>query len=149
MPGLQVGLWHEVNLSRKIALAAELYFATKGRSFEYIQNNETTRHPERTLGLTLPILLRYQIVPKLSLEVGPAVDYTFTKTVSLDFIGLLHMNSLSFSAVGGLIYQLNNRWSTDLHYEYGLSNILQFTIPGNKQTQNRSLQVSMQYQLSH
>jgi hypothetical protein len=148
VPGLQIGVWHQFTLSKKIAVAAELYFATKGRSFDYVLNDEDKSHQERTLGLMLPVLFCYQLVPKLSIEVGPAVNYIFTKTITSDITRIvLYAANWNISATGGLLYQLNKRWSTDLRYEYGLSNVLKNEPRGNKQIQNRSLQLSVQYHL--
>ncbi|QIP15952.1 PorT family protein [Spirosoma aureum] len=148
VPGLQIGVWHQFTLSKKMAVATELYFATKGRSFNYILNDEDKSHQERTLGLTLPVLLCYQLVPKLSIKAGPAVNYMLTKTITFDLLrSLLYISSWDISAMAGLSYQLNNRWSTDLRYEYGFGNMLNHEPPGYKKIQNRSLQLSVQYQL--
>lgn len=150
VPGLQVGVWHQVTLSSKIALAAELYFATKGRTFKYIFNNAEKLDPERTMALTIPVLFRYKVLPKLSLEIGPAVNYVLSKYVQFE-IGRerLYLDTWDISAMGGLLYQFSNRWGADLRYEYSFSNVLAYPQLDYKPIQNRSVQVSVNYQLRH
>ena len=148
IPGLQIGIWHQLTLSKKTAVVAELYLATKGRTYKYIQDNVPTSKYERTTAITLPVLFRYQLLPKLSIEAGPAVNYIFPQYISFSTYTIsLKTAQLDISAMGGLLYQINRRWSTDLRYEYGFSSVLSYQPPGYKQIQNRSLQLSAQYQL--
>lgn len=148
--GLQIGVWHQVTLSRKMAVTAELYFATKGRSFKYIQDNVETYDPERTMAITVPVLFRYKVLPKLSIKAGPAVNYGLSKYITFEAgRDRLYTATWDISAMGGLLYQLSNRWGVDLRYEHSFSSVLSYYPPDNKQIQSRSVQLSVQYQLSH
>jgi hypothetical protein len=88
--------------------------------------------------LGVPFLIGKRIVNKLSVEVGPEINYLIAKDNYPDF-------DLGLQA--GLVYDLFKKLDAKINYYHGLSNTLSLIIDGPPSLQNRMVALSVGYKL--
>ena len=160
------GVFATAPLSESFSLQPEVLYVNKG--FQTISSGPTT--PRYNLHyLSIPIMLRYHILDKLTVELGPEISYLMDATTNRNFTGsfsgspsfnqqlLASYKDLDLALNIGVGYLLSDRFSVGLRYNMGLYDVSKdFTVSliGQEElvlisgtTYNRSLQLSVGYRL--
>lgn len=132
------GAMAEIHISEKFSFQPELVFSGQGFG--------TGKGEDELVSLNylnLPLIGKYYLTKKLSLEAGPQIGFLlYAKdegtNVKDDF------KTLDFAANIGLGYKLNNGLNFGARYNFGLSNINDVSGFSNK-NKNGTLQVSIGY----
>jgi opacity protein-like surface antigen len=132
--GFQVGGFAEFKLSEKFAIQPELLYSTQGAKYEESEVSYFYKQ-NTTLGyLNVPVMAKYYIVDKLSIEAGPQAGFLLSaksKWEENDH-GTLEsgkddikdsLKTLSLGLNVGAGYDFTENLSAGLRYNYGLSNI--------------------------
>ena len=160
------GLFVTVSLPENFSLQPEVLYVNKG--FQITSSGSTT--PRYNLHyLSVPIMLRYHVLNKLTIELGPELSYLIDATTDINSIGsfsgsssfdeqlLSSYKNLDWALNIGVGYSLSDKLSVALRYNMGLYDTSKdFTtlIFGQEEpvlisslTYNRSLQLSVGYRL--
>ncbi|HLF53511.1 porin family protein [Flavobacterium sp.] len=140
--GFNVGGLVEIKVSEKFSVQPELLFSTQGAKEEYSETSGADSYKvENNLNLgylNIPIMAKYYVVDKFSLEAGPQFgflmsaksDYTETQTVggvtstfSEEVDVKDDMNSVDFGINFGAGYDFTENISAGVRYNLGLSDI--------------------------
>ena len=156
------GFFVTVPLSENFSLQPELLYVNKG--FQTTSTGPTT--PRYNLHyLSVPIMLRYHVLDKLTVELGPEVSYLLDATTNRNFNNsfsntpstidrlLSSYKDLDLALNVGVGYLLSDKWALNLRYNMGLYDVSEdFLISIRDQeesvlisgpTYNRSLQFSV------
>lgn len=165
------GLFVSVPLTEKLSLRPEVLYSRKGN-----QDNRNFIQRFNLHYINVPVMLEYQVLNKLSVELGPEVSYLMSTSISYglstEFISLsdnptfeelllASYRDLDVALNLGVGYQLWNRWSVNLRYNIGVLDISDdFTIPVVREPggepeplvlslprYNRSLQLSVGFRI--
>ena len=168
------GLYVSVPLSDKLSLQPEVLYSRKGNQSS--SSNSSFLQRFNIHYINVPIMLQYQVLNRLTVELGPEFSYLlstgishglFTEFVSLSDnpspqeLLLASYRDLDVALNLGLGYQIWNRWSVNLRYNLGVLDISDdFTIPVVRQPggepepmvlsfpwYNRSLQLSVGFRV--
>lgn len=168
------GLFVSVPLTDKLSLQPEVLYSRKGNQISSSNSRFIRRFNAHYINV--PIMLQYQVLNRLTVELGPEISYLlstgisyglFTEFVSLSDnpsfheLQLASYRDLDVALNLGLGYQLWNRWSVNLRYNLGVLDISDdFTIPVVRQPggepepmvfsfpwYNRSLQLSVGFRI--
>ena len=140
--GIQIGGFAEIKVSDQFAIQPELLFSSQGAKSKI---SEPDYKEENTLNLSylnIPIMVKYYLADKLSLEAGPQIGfllsaknkYTITDTgvtesgtddAKADF------KSIDFGLNFGAGYDFTDNVSAGIRYNIGLSNINKESILGS------------------
>jgi len=111
------GVMSEFKISDKFSLQPELIYSGQGA--------DTNIESEGSIALNylnMPIMGKYYVTERLSLEAGPQIGYLLsTKGGSLDYKDLL--KPIDFGVNFGVGYKLDNGLNFGARYNLGLSNI--------------------------
>ncbi|MEN3324621.1 porin family protein [Mariniflexile soesokkakense] len=172
--GCHIGGLAEFELSEKFSLLPELLYSLEGGKIKgsfHFEDEGTTfsidyKEDIMLSYLQLPIMLRYEVVKNLSLEVGPQIGYLlsaksdyYVKTQFDDEIMTDsgsekikdQIKSLDLGLNFGLGYEFNNKMLIQSRYHLGLSDINDSETSMNEDSTNRgsiknnSFQVSVGY----
>lgn len=121
-PGFQAGSWVTIPLADKIAISPELMFAQEG--FDWNEGFDRTIHLYY-LNLNLPVT--YQLVEKLSIEIGPQIGKILNANYRVNGLGNDYDNNyidgLDLALFLGTKLTLSSQVDLGLRYIYGLSDI--------------------------
>ena len=124
--GFQVGGFAEIKISEKFAIQPELVYSAQGAKFEEEFFGETFEFDLNLGYINVPVLAKYYVAEKFSLEAGPQVGFLISakakgegesEDVKEDF------NSLDFGFNLGAGYDVSENINLSLRYTAGLSNI--------------------------
>lgn len=140
--GFHVGGFAEIKISEKFAVQPELLFSTQGAKF-----NEAGTDVNFNLSyLNIPVMAKYYVADKFSLEAGPQIGFlTNAKAkagsekvdIKDDF------ESIDFGVNFGAGYDFTENLSAGLRYNLGLSNIAKDS--GNDKVHNNVFSLSVGY----
>ena len=156
------GLFVTVPLFDNFSLQPEVLYVNKG--FQSISTGPTTPHYNLHY-LSVPIMLRYHVVDRLTVELGPEISYLMDATTNRNFINsfsglpsiaerlLSSYKDLDLALNVGVGYLLSDKWALNLRYNMGLydiSNDFLLTVFNQEEpvlisgpTYNRSMQLSV------
>lgn len=162
--GIHFGGFMEYKVSEKFVIQPELLFSTQGAKFEYSDSFEGESYSENSnyklSYLNIPIMAKYYVSEKFSLEAGPQIgfllsakndfDYsetfggeTFSESGEVDIKEFL--NSTDFGINFGAGYDLNEKMSLGFRYNLGLTDIEKDLDPGASGSKNSVFQLSFGY----
>ena len=112
-----VGLMAEWKISNKFSLQPEIIYSGQGADINIESEGRISLNY-----LNVPLMGKYYVTEKLSLEVGPQVAYLlFTKGGTIDYKDLL--KATDYGVNFGVGYKLENGLNFTARYNLGLSNI--------------------------
>jgi len=112
-----VGLMAEWKISDKFALQPEIIYSGQGSDINIESEGRISLNY-----LNVPLMGKYYVTEKLSLEVGPQVGFLLsTKGGTIDYKDLL--KSTDYGVNFGVGYKLDNGLNFSARYNLGLSNI--------------------------
>jgi hypothetical protein len=162
--GFHIGGFMEYKLSEKFAIQPELLYSTQGAKYEFSESFDGESYSEefnyKFSYLNIPIMAKYYVSEKFSLEAGPQIgfllnadsDYDYSETIAgetysesgttdiKDFI-----NSTDFAINFGAGYDFNEKISLGLRYNLGLTDVEKDLEPGASGIKNSVFQLSFGY----
>lgn len=163
------GVFLEIEYSDKFSFQPELLYSSQGFQFssdlQAIQNggNTSDQNDFRTNVqlnyLTVPVLTKFALNDRLSLDFGPQVGFLLnqvTKIKNLDQrdntladnrTSISGDFQLDYGAVAGLSYEINDVFSVEPRFYLGLRNRLN-GLGGDLQNYNIAIQVSVNYAIN-
>lgn len=90
--GFHIGGFAEYEINEKFALQPELLLSTQGGSSELIEYYgggtyfESFKQTPKLTYLNLPIMLKYKIIEKLSIEFGPQIGYLISAKSKWEYV---------------------------------------------------------------
>jgi len=165
------GIFSNFSLSDKIALEPRILFSSKGYDDEidfdqlgFAESNGSTisqnrvNYTSRNNYLSIPVLLKYKIIDKISLDLGPEIAFLlYSKDVitKVDREGFYAKGDvpdegsgdffLDYGAMAGVIYYFTDDASIQLNYFHGLSNLHRKNPIGDSTENNSVFQLSIGY----
>jgi hypothetical protein len=132
------GAMAEIKISDKFFLQPELLYSVQG----YNTNIDSEGFIALNY-LSIPLLAKYYITEKLSLEAGPQIGFLLsTKGGTKDYKDLF--KTTDFGVNFGISYKLNNGLNFSARYNLGLTNINNIDGVPDK-NRNRVFQLSISY----
>lgn len=130
-----LGVMSEISITNKFSFQPEILYSGQGYSF----NNNVVALSY----INVPLMAKYYVYKKFSLEAGPQVGYLFNaKSEDIDVKD--SFKKVDFGANLGLGYKLENGLNFGARYNFGLSNINNVKGDSDK-IRNGTLQVSIGY----
>ena len=165
------GIFSSISLSDKIALEPRILFSSKGYDDEidfdqlgFAQSNGSmisqnrVNYTSRNNYLSVPILFKYKIIDKISLDLGPEIAFLlYSKDVitKVDREGFYAKGDvpdegsgdffLDYGAMAGVTYYFADDASIQLNYFHGLSNLHRKNPIGDSTENNSVIQLSIGY----
>lgn len=109
--GFNIGGFAEYKINNKFSLQPELLISTQGGIFEtkYNYHNNTygdyyekVTQTTKLTNLNLPILLKYYVMEKLSLEFGPQIGFVVGAKIKLDYVDSTNSSNNETIELNGL-----------------------------------------------
>jgi outer membrane immunogenic protein len=153
------GAYLTFNINKNFSLVSELYYSVQGGdASRAIGPYPSTNYKHRITYARLPVLARYNFIPKAFVEVGPEIalllsakylnsednyDTYFSSSAKPFF------HEKDFSVLLGAGFIINPKLTINLRYDYGLYNINKegFTYRKGK-WYNRTAQVNLFYKIT-
>lgn len=135
--GFHVGGFAEIKVSEKFSVQPELLFSTQGTKFDF----EGTNVNFNLSYLNIPIMAKYYVFDKFSLEAGPQIGFLMSAKLAGDGDKLDlkdEYKSTDFGVNFGVGYDFTENISAGLRYNFGLSNIAK-PIDGEDFKENNSV----------
>jgi len=165
------GIFSNISLSDKIALEPRILFSSKGYDDEidfdqlgFAESNGSTisqnrvNYTSRNNYLSIPILFKYKIIDKISLDLGPEIAFLlYSKDVitKVDREGFYAKGDvpdegsgdffLDYGAMAGVTFYFSTNASIQLNYFHGLSNLHRKNPIGDSTENNSVIQLSLGY----
>ena len=137
--GFHVGGLAEIKISEKFALQPELLYSDQGTKFD-----------DGTIDLgylNVPVMVKYFVAEKFSLEAGPQVGFLVSAKANPDTGSSVDIkdsyNTIDFGILAGASYDFTENIFAGLRYNLGLSNIEKDS--GDDKVQNSNLSLSVGY----
>ncbi|MGL2963256.1 porin family protein [Flavobacterium sp. RSB2_4_14] len=143
--GFHIGGFMEYKLSKKFTLQPELLYSTQGAKYQgsdalsgYIISGESNY---KLAYLNLPVMAKYYVSSKFSLEAGPQIGFLLSAKNEFDYSGTLlgepisesgevdikdDFNAFDYGINFGAGYDFNDKISLGLRYNLGLSDVSDF-----------------------
>ena len=83
--GFHVGFVTDFKLSAKSSFVAEALLSTQGGKTNYIVGAESVEQTINLTNLNIPVLFRYKIIEKLSVEAGPQIGFVVKAKNKIDY----------------------------------------------------------------
>lgn len=148
--GFQVGGFAEIKLSDKFSVQPELLYSLQGVKFKDSEIGfATTETTDNLSYLNIPVMAKYYVAEKFSLEAGPQIGFLLSAKSDFsgfdgdeDFSGDIDTKdfykSIDFGVNFGAGYDFTENLSAGLRYNLGLSNIAE-TVEGENFKQKNSV----------
>ena len=142
-----LGVVMEGRYTEKIALQTEILYSFQG--FDYI-DEQNIDSESRLSYVTVPVMFKYYVVERLSIEAGPQIGFLSTAKIkretpegskTMDVKDGLRYGDLSFNM--GVSFYLSDSFNLHARYCHGLTNVVNRL--ANDNFKNRVLQVSIGY----
>jgi hypothetical protein len=143
--GFHVGGFMEYKVSKKFTIQPELLYSTQGAKYNSTEVGDNISVSGETniklAYLNLPVMAKYYISNKFSLEAGPQIGFLLSAKNEFDFTGIYlgepisvsgeedikyDLNSIDFGINFGAGYDFNDKISLGLRYNLGLSDVSDF-----------------------
>ncbi len=112
--GLIGGAGVDIALSKKTELGFEIYYIQKGSLKQTnIEKEDYEYYRLRLNYLEIPLILRYRINKKLSIELGPSIGTLISfseENQDGELIGQPSFSKFDISIWGGLVYHFTDNW---------------------------------------
>lgn len=163
------GVFLEIEYSDKFSFQPELLYSSQGFQFSSdlatIQNggNISDQNDIRTNVqfnyLTVPVLTKFALNDRLSLDFGPQVGFLLNQVTKIQYLDQRDNTipdnrssvagdfQLDYGAVAGLSYEINDDFSVEPRFYIGLRNRLN-GLEGDLQNYNIAIQVSVNYAIN-
>ena len=136
----QAGFYMQIDLTKDVKIQPELLFAVYG--FELSEGDEPN---VRLNYVVLPVIAKYFVSNKFSIDAGPQVGLLVTAKngtgsmadVKTDFF------DRDFGVNAGLSYAISEKFGASLRYYFGLTDV---TAAATK-NQNRAFQLALQFKI--
>ena len=143
--GFNVGGFAEIKISEKFSIQPELLYSTQGAEID--SDGETVDF--NLSYLNIPIMAKYYVAPKFSLELGPQIGFLTSAKgeamgVSVDIEDFF--KSTDFGLNFGAGYDFTDKFSASVRYNLGLSNIAEDS--GDESVQNSVFSISLGYKFN-
>ncbi len=145
--GFNVGAFTEIKISEKFSIQPELLYSTQGAKVDSDGDNV-----DFILSyLNIPIMAKYYVSPKFSLEAGPQIGFLTSAKgkamgVSIDVKDFFNSTDFGLNLGGG--YDFTKNLSAGLRYNLGLSNIAKTEAGDNTKSQNSVFSISVGYKFN-
>ena len=144
--GFNVGGFAEIKVSDKFAIQPELLYSVQGDKYSESFGGTTYTVKENLSYINLPVMVKYYVVDKFSLEAGPQVGFLISAKAkqgseSIDVKDGL--NTVDFGANFGAGYDFTENVSVGVRYNLGLSNIAKDS--GDYKATNNVISLSVGY----
>lgn len=150
-----IGAFAEIVFSDFFSVQPELLYSIKGSRFTH-SDNDDYRASHVYSYLSLPIIVKYYVTDKISIEIGPEVAYLLSaKEVEKDgffstfygqeaaYIDLKNETQVfDLGATAGLGYLTDSGFYISLRYNYGLLNAFKSDLDVNTVLKNGTAQLS-------
>jgi opacity protein-like surface antigen len=143
LPGFVLGGFAAVKVTDKFVFQPELLFSFQGTAYRsYYNGNYNDYYQQENLNLNyllIPIMGKYYVAKKFSLEFGPQFGFLLTartnyfnsntvgdgnyNTDSVDIKD--QFKSFAFGLNVGAGYDFTDKWGINLRYNFGLNNVAQ------------------------
>lgn len=150
--GFHAGGFVEIKLNDKFAVQPELLYSTQGAKVKYTEtySGQSTTYKEKvkTGYLNIPIMAKYFVSDKFSLEAGPQIGFLMS---AKDEIGneteniKKQLKSTDFGLNIGLGYDFTESISANVRYNLGLSEVQKEKLEGDESIKNSVFQLSLGY----
>ena len=123
--GIHVGWQGQIHFNKRIGLVSGIVFTEKGFIKDHVRR--------RFYYAVLPVMIRYSVLKRLSVEAGAGIGYLLNVKARYDskwgpapdeLKRDIWQKRLDFQIAGGVRYAINDRLRLTLRYEYGLSNLV-------------------------
>lgn len=162
--GFHVGGFVEIKVSDKFSVQPELLFSTQGAKEKYSESQTGYSYTEESKlnlsYLNVPIMAKYYVADKFSIEAGPQIgflmsaksDYSFTQvaggvtTSGSETVDVKDsIESIDFGVNFGLGYDFTDNFSGGARYNLGLSNVAKTESGDDTKVQNNVISISVGY----
>jgi hypothetical protein len=147
-----VGLVAGKNISKRFFIQPELLYSSKGHSFE--PPYATDPGALRLNYIALPLMLGFRADEKLSVLLGPELDYLVKCAVRFNksVIDFTHQYPRFDAGIDlGVSYKINKKLGAELRYNYGFNTLYYTDFAGNRGVlfngANRAFQAGVFYWL--
>ena len=143
--GFNVGGFAEIKISTKFSIQPELLYSTQGAKVE----SEGVNVDFNLSYLNIPVMAKYYVSPKFSLEAGPQIGFLMSakgKTMGESVDIKDFFNSTDFGINIGAGYDFTNQFSGGIRYNFGISNIAADS--GGDSVQNSVISLSVGYKFN-
>ncbi|MEQ9443746.1 MAG: porin family protein [Cyclobacteriaceae bacterium] len=157
------GLFVSVPISEKFIIQPEILYSDKGyrAGWTSLSGASTTYNRHNFHYISVPIMLQYRLLDKLTVELGPEIGYLLSASQNIEHMGSspsdFPYKDLDIALNIGVGYSLSDRWNLNLRYNMGISDVSEdFTISVigrdepvliSNSTYNCSLQFSVGFRL--
>lgn len=114
--GFHAGFTTDIKLTTKLSLLGEVLVSTQGGKTEYNPSpTESVKQDIQLTNLNIPVLFRYKVIEKLSIEAGPQVGFVLNARNELAYTNALYpmqnetieidgLNDGTFTSIDGNTY---------------------------------------------
>lgn len=132
--GFQVGGFTEIKLTDKFSIQPELLYSAQGAKEKGDVDVNGDMYPAEVkynfAYLNVPIMAKYYVTPKFSLEVGPQIGFLMSAKGKIEVLRITQeidmkneVKSIDFGLNFGTGYDFTKNFSAGVRYNLGLSNI--------------------------
>ena len=150
--GFNVGGFAEIKISDKFSVQPELLYSTQGAKFEYSEFGNTYKETLKLAYLNLPVMAKYYVAPKFSLEAGPQIGFLLSAKDEYSGEGMSgsanvkdNFNSIDFGLNFGAGFDFTDNFSAGIRYNLGLSNIADTEAGDDTKVTSNVLSLSVGY----
>ncbi len=150
--GFHVGGFTEIKVSEKFSVQPELLYSTQGSKFERYFNSIKTDVQYKLAYLNLPVMAKYYVASKFSLEAGPQIGFLTSAKAVVTALGATadgdvkeQFKSIDFGVNFGAGYDFTENISAGLRYNLGLSNIAKTPEGNDSKLGNNVFSLSLGY----
>ncbi|MBK0371187.1 porin family protein [Flavobacterium agrisoli] len=112
------GLVSEIKLLENFSVQPELLYSTQGAK---LTSDVLNTEFKNELGyISIPVLAKFYVADRLSLEVGPQASFLVSEKNDLD---IENSETFDFSLVGGLGYKITDGFFVQARYGLGLTDV--------------------------
>ncbi|RYJ37698.1 OMP_b-brl_2 multi-domain protein [Flavobacterium anhuiense] len=152
--GFQAGGFAEIKLSDKFSIQPEMLYSLQGAKFKETEDSYTYTENVNASYLNVPVMAKYYVVDKFSVEAGPQVGFLLAAKSKWEetYEGEMYsgkenvkdsFKTVDFSLNVGAGYDFTENVSAGLRYNFGLSNISDFS--DNAKIHNNVISLSVGY----
>ena len=149
--GINAGFFGKYTMNDKLGIQTELLYSQQGYkgNVNLYDNGGTFMSGGFKYSshyFNIPLVLKYYPIKRLYIEAGPQIGFCLNSKISpieyTDESIDTDYNTIDFSLVGGIGYNIVNRLSVNARYSHGFSKTLH-----SSKWQNRVIQISLAYDL--
>ena len=137
--GFMAGFFAIFSLSETISIQPEIQYSAQGEKFASTSDSsgiigQYSEDPLKINLLQVPILINYTFADKFTISAGPQVGFRIWEWERAD-----DYETVQFSAIGGVGYNITDNWTVNLRASYGITNAIDADNTGTFEVQNPEL----------